>query len=393
MTPAARIAAAITILDSYVAGQPAEQALTNWARASRYAGSKDRAAVRDHVYDALRCRRSFGARGGSDTGRGLMIGMLLDAKQDPAAIFTGLAYGPGELTPDEIKLMSDSDLDSNLDVNVKLDVPQWLAPVLRDDLGVHYETVMELLRHRAPLFLRVNRLLSTRDQAVAALAQDQIVVVPHPLADTALQVLENPRRVRMSTAYAQGLVEIQDAASQHIIQALPLAAGDNVLDYCAGGGGKSLALAARGVASVTAHDAQVSRMADLPTRAKRAGAHIDICTQTSALKPSGFDLVLCDVPCSGSGAWRRTPDAKWSLTADRLRTLNETQSEILKMASDLVAPKGRLAYATCSILSCENGDRVNLFLAENPGWQLEQSCQLTPADGGDGFFASVLTRV
>lgn len=381
MTPAARIAAAIEVLDLWLYGEPAERALTNWARANRFAGSGDRAAIRDHVYDAIRCRRSFAALGGAATGRGLMLGGVRAAGADPEAVFTGEGHAPPPLTEAESVAPAPPD-----DPLVALDCPDWLAPALRDSLGAGFAPVMAALRQRAAVHLRVNLARGTRAAAAARLEAEGIATRPHPLSPTALEVTGNARRVKTSGAYAEGLVELQDAASQAVVDALvPLAPGARVLDYCAGGGGKALALAARG-ADVVAHDADPRRMADLPARADRAGAAI-ACLATDDLAAAGpFDLVLVDAPCSGSGAWRRQPEAKWRLDAARLAELTALQARILDAAAGLVAPGGRLAYATCSLLAAENEAAATDFLARSSGWHLLGTRRLTPLDGGDGFF-------
>ena len=383
MTPAARVAAAIGVLDRVLGGEAAEKALTNWARANRYAGSGDRAAVRDHVFDALRCRRSFAALGGAETGRGLMIGALRAEARDPAEVFTGEGYAPPPLTDGETGEVRD-----DLPEAVRLDVPDWLAPALRSGLGEAFAPVMEVLRHRAPVFVRANLLKTDRAGAAAALAADGIETAPHPLAETALEVVAGARKLRNAEAYRTGLVELQDAASQAVIEALGPVSGQRVLDYCAGGGGKSLALAALG-ARVSAHDADPGRMADLPARAERAGADI---ARVDRPAPGAWDLVLADAPCSGSGAWRRQPEAKWRLTAGRLKDLTGIQAEILDTAKTCVASGGRLAYATCSILDAENNDQVTAFLARNPGWRVETTRPFLPTKGGDGFFLATFAR-
>lgn len=385
MTPAARIAAAIGILDDVLAGGAAERLLTGWGRRNRFAGSADRAAIRDHVFDALRCRRSFGWLGGADTGRGLMLGALRSAGLEPGrVVFTGEGYGPDPIGPDEQPL---GDL-ADAPVPVQLDMPDWLMPELARSLGDDLAPVAQALRQRAPVFLRVNLARAGRGLAASALAAENIQTVPHDLSPTALLVTGNARRVRNSGAYRDGLVELQDAASQAVVDALP--AADRVLDYCAGGGGKSLALAARG-AAVTAHDAAPARMHDIPTRAARAGAVITTVTSKELPQQSPFDLVLCDAPCSGSGAWRRSPHAKWLLTPGDLRQLCDRQSEILEQARRFVAPGGVLAYATCSLLRAENHDRIARFLSRNPGWSQSRARQFTPRDGGDGFYMTCLT--
>lgn len=389
MTPGARIAAAAELLDRIRAGAPAEQALTSWARANRFAGSGDRAAIRDHVFDALRCRRSFAAFGGADTGRGLMLGALRAAGRDPAALFTGEGHAPAALTDSEIAHLANPLPD---EAEIPPDLPDWLLPRFHDSLGAEFPAVLAALRQRAPVFLRVNLARLGRDAAIARLAAEGIGAVPHPLANSALQVTENARKIQSSTCYAEGLVELQDAASQAVVDLLPLRPGMRVLDYCAGGGGKTLAMAARVPLALFAHDADQGRMADLPARAARAGVRVDRLATAALPKAGPFDLVLTDVPCSGSGSWRRAPEAKWRLTPARLAELCATQSAILREAARLVAPGGVLAYATCSLLAEENRAQVDRFLAETAGWQLVQDRRLTPVDGGDGFYGAILAR-
>lgn len=378
MTPAARLSAAIAVLERWLGGMPAEQALVNWARGSRYAGSGDRAAVRDLVFDAIRCRRSFAALGGAESGRGLILGGLRAAGVDPEPLFTGIGHAPAPVTETAREA---SELEA-------LDCPDWLAPRLRAALGGDFAGVMEALRHRAPIFLRVNR--ASLDEARALLREDGIEAEPHPLAPTALQVTSGARKVQASRAYQQGVVELQDAASQAVVQALPLEDGQTVLDFCAGGGGKALAMAARARLRIAAHDSDPNRMRDLPARAARAGARITRLGTPEALA-GRYDLVLADVPCSGSGSWRRAPEAKWALTEARLAELVALQAQIL----DRVAPvaRGVLAYATCSLLVEENGAQIDAFLQRHDGWERIGEIRLTPLDGGDGFHLSMLRRI
>ncbi|MDH2325949.1 RsmB/NOP family class I SAM-dependent RNA methyltransferase [Cereibacter sp. SYSU M97828] len=378
MTPAARLSAAISVLERWLAGVPAEQALINWARGSRYAGSGDRAAVRDLVFDAIRCRRSFAALGGAETGRGLILGGLRAAGTDPAPLFTGIGHAPAPATEEP---REPSDLEA-------LDCPEWLAPRLRDALGPDFAGVMEALRHRAPVFLRVAR--GSVPEVRVMLAEDGVTTEPHPLAERALKVTSGARKVQTSRAWQEGVVELQDAASQAVVDALPLEDGQTVLDFCAGGGGKSLAMAARARLRISAHDADPNRMRDLPVRAARAGVRISRVSTADALDER-YDLVLADVPCTGSGSWRRSPEGKWSLTEARLEELLGIQAEIL----DVVAPLSRdwLAYATCSLLHEENGAQIDAFMSRHDGWERVREIRLTPLDGGDGFHLSLLRRI
>jgi 16S rRNA (cytosine967-C5)-methyltransferase len=382
MTPAARLQAAIEILDEVLDGAPAERALTRWARSSRFAGSKDRAAVRDHVFDALRQRDSFAWLGGGLTGRGLILGAVRARSDDPSAVFSGQGYGPAPVNADEIAAFRD--LHDAPDA-VQLDLPDWMVPLFTDSLGPSWRDVAQMLRHRAPVDLRVNTLRCDALAATEALARDGIATQPVPGVSTALRVTEGARQVARSAAYLDGRVEIQDASSQAAVLACAPLNGVRVLDYCAGGGGKALALAALTGAPVHVHDIDPARMRDIPTRATRAGA---ACPQWDG--NGAFELVFVDAPCSGSGSWRRSPDAKWRLTHDRLAELQALQAKVLSNASAHVMPGGRLAYATCSIFASENEAQVSAFLADRPGWTLNSQQRFDPRCGGDGFFIAIL---
>lgn len=386
MTPAARVQAAIEVLDRIISGDAAEKALTTWARGARYAGSKDRAAVRDHVFDVLRCWRSCAALGGGDDGRALMLGLLRAQGGDVPAMFSGEGHAPEPLTDTE---MAAGEAPQGA---AALDLPEWLWPLWQSSLGDQAEATALAQRTRADVFLRVNLAAATVDEATTVLAEDGIVTQPHPLSPTAMRVVENARRVHQNRAYQDGLVELQDAASQALVDRLPLPEGGRVLDYCAGGGGKSLAMAALCRAQYYAHDIDVRRMKDLPDRAERAGARVQLLSPTELKAAGQFDLVLCDAPCSGSGSWRRAPEGKWLLSEERLHDLCDIQSEILDKAKDLVAAGGVLAYATCSVLSAENQDQSLKFVSENPDWQQLDQVQFLPEDGGDGFYCAVFKR-
>ena len=391
MTPGARVAAAIEVLDAALAGAPAERELTSWARRSRFAGSGDRAAVRDHVYGALRRRRSLAALAGQKddaaTGRGLMLGACFADGIEPATLFTGQGHAPAPPSPQE---SASRLIDDPL---AALDCPAWLADDLRASLGAGFAPVMAALRHRAPVHLRANLARTDRDGARAALSTAGIECRDHPLSPSALEVVSGARRVQSSGPYADGLVELQDASSQAIVDALPLPEGGRVLDLCAGGGGKALAMAARAPGlAISAHDIDPGRMADLPARAARAGAALRLVDPGALPDQPPFDGVLADAPCSGSGAWRRQPQARWTLDADRLSRLVATQDGVLDTAAGHVAPGGWLAYATCSLLRRENEDRVAAFLARHAGWQVARQLRLDPRQGGDGFFLSLLRR-
>jgi 16S rRNA (cytosine967-C5)-methyltransferase len=385
MTPGARIAAAIEILDLILVGSTPEKALTGWGRTHRFAGSKDRAAIRDHVFGALRCRASFAWLGGAVTGRGIMLGATAFAgTQD--ALFNGEGHAPAARLAEET--LGDISIAPR---HVALDTPEWLLPYFDAALGDEADTVLKLMQARAGVFLRVNVLKATPEQAADALASDGIVTASVKNMSSALQVIENERRVVQSTAYLNGLVELQDTSSQAAIEVLGIKPSLRVLDLCAGGGGKALAMAAFG-ADVTAHDIDPRRMVDLTPRAQRAGANIATFATADLASCDPFDLVLCDAPCSGSGTWRRTPSAKWSLTPQRLFDLTQMQDEVLDTAAGLIRAGGILAYATCSIFEVENKTRIQSFLARNSSYSSDFSRLTTPHETGDGFYLSVLRR-
>ena len=380
MTPAARVSAAIEVLDRILLGQAAEFALTNWGRANRYAGSGDRNAVRDHVFAALRCRSSYAALGGGLTGRGLMLGAVRASDQEVAAIFSGEAYAPAVVMAEPALQPQGYDA---------LDCPAWLGPGLQTALGDDFAAVMRALQARAPVFVRVNLAKTNRDSAQAALAQDGIETTPVNWVKTALEVIGNARKIQTSQAYLTGLIELQDASSQAVIESLYLTPGAKVLDYCAGGGGKTLALAAKG-AKVWAHDAYPARMADLALRSTRAGVRVMITQNPIETKP--YDVILTDVPCSGSGSWRRDPAGKWALTQARLAELTQIQADILDSVAPLVRHGGTLAYSTCSLLTEENQAQIDAFLARTPGFTQKTARRFSPLTGGDGFFLATLIR-
>ncbi|WP_050528191.1 RsmB/NOP family class I SAM-dependent RNA methyltransferase [Pseudorhodobacter aquimaris] len=387
MTPAARINAAIELLDLIQSGELADRALASWGRNNRYAGSKDRAAIADIIYDVLRNKQSFSALGGGGSGRALLLGYVRASGQDPETIFGADRYAPPKLADDELASggLSGSCGENN-------DFPDWLWPELLRSYGDKAVAIAQALKSRAPVYLRANLAKLDRDHAIAALGQEGIIAQSSPLSPSAVQVLEGERKIRTSTLFQNGGVELQDASSQAVADLVPLQAGQKLLDFCAGAGGKVLAVAGRVRADFYAHDVDTGRMKDLQPRASRAGASVKQVSIEDVKEESQFDTVLADAPCSGSGSWRRDPQGKWLLSQEKLDQLIRLQHEILDQVSTFVGPQGHLVYATCSLFQVENERQIERFLDRNKDFSLVSDHHFTPLEGGDGFYCAVLVR-
>lgn len=390
MTPAARYQAAIEVLDAVLAGQNPEPALRAWGRSARFAGSKDRAAISDHVYDVLRNRGRAAALAARDvdaaTGRDLILGLLHLQGISPADVFGQMPYGPAALRADEPAL------PASVLPDIRYDTPAWLHDQLSADLGADLPTILSAMAQRAPSYLRVNIAKTDRAGAIMALAQAGIAAHPEPRCETALELGEGARKLTQSLPYQQGLVEVQDLSVQMAMAQIEWPKKGRILDYCAGAGGKSLAIAAQSAADITVHDKFPKRMADLAARAARAGMRYHSRTDQELDADGPFDLVLLDVPCSGSGTWRRDPMARWRTTPDFLNDLCALQAQIMDRAVALCAVEGRIIHMTCSLLSAENEAAVRAFLQRHPQFDLVQSCRFDPISASDGFFFAEFIR-
>lgn len=392
MTPSARVQAAIELLDGIVAsardgGAAADTLIARYFKTRRYAGSKDRRAVRELVYAAI---RRAGERPAS--GRAALLGLAAD-RPDLEALFDGSAHGPAPAGKSEPMAAAGV-------------VPAWLAEKLLRSISADE---LPALLERAPLDLRVNRMRASRD---AVLAQ-----IPEATAgEHAPDALRLPEgfAVENLPAWDQGLIEIQDEGSQLVALACGVSSGMTVVDLCAGAGGKTLALAAAmgGQGRLIACDVDRGRLSRLAPRAARAGADgiearlLDPGREAAALADLGgaADVVLVDAPCSGTGTWRRNPEARWRVTPERLDRQTQLQRHIVDLAAPLVRPGGRLVYAVCSLLAEEGADQIAAFMERNPGWRIEPDAVgigraqgggrlLTPAsDRTDGFFIARLAR-
>ena len=378
MTPAARLSAAIEVLEAIQSQhRPAVDALKDWGLARRFAGSKDRASVASLVYDALRGRASAAWAMDADSPRAVLLGSLrmtraMDA-QAIAALCDGANHAPAALSEQErVRLERPDPLESAPD-HVRGDYPEWLAAAFTDAFGARAVEAGRSLAQRAPLDLRVNTLKASREKALAALAHLSAQVTP--LSPWGLRLPlgpdgRNPALVA-EPAYVKGRVEIQDEGSQLAALLTGAKPGCQALDLCAGGGGKSLALAAmmanRG--QIYATDSDGRRLAASFARLERAGVrNVQVRAPRGAEDvvadlEARCDVVLVDAPCTGSGAWRRNPDAKWRIRPTALEQRIAQQDAALARGARFVKPGGLLLYATCSVFRVENEERISAFLS------------------------------
>jgi 16S rRNA (cytosine967-C5)-methyltransferase len=376
VTPAARLQAAIEVLDRIASSrQPADQVLKAWGTHNRYAGSKDRRAIADRVYACLR-------RGGQD-GRGAVLASLRAddglAAEAIAALFTGQGHAPAPMTPEEAAGLEVPSQPAGL--------PAFLEAQLGRGFGAAWaEEARALLSDRAPLNLRINTLKSDFHTVVGALREAGLTIEPTHLSGIGLKLDESPHLSSMEL-FKTGGFEVQDEGSQIAAWLLGVKPGETVVDYCAGGGGKTLALgqALRGRGRLVACDLNPRRLDAIRPRLARAGVAADL----RRVGPTGdpmtdlvakADRVLVDAPCSGSGTWRRRPEEAWRLTAEELKRLHAVQIDILARASVLVRPGGRLAYVTCSVLPTENGDVAQSFAATHADFRPFPVAEAAKAD-------------
>ncbi len=435
MTPGARLAAAIDILDQLHAEKlPADAVAEKYFRSRRYAGSKDRRAVTERVFSVLRHRARLDwwcARIDESLRPGGRPRVLADlaladglGKTEIAELFSGEGYAPAALTARETKLL---DGFTGQQINhadmpdfVAHEFPAWIAGSLRDLYGERLGEEMDALNGQAPLDLRVNTLQGDCARALTLLKNDKIDADPTPYSPVGLRV-HCRANLANTTAYKGGFVEVQDEGSQLLALVTGARPGMKVIDFCAGAGGKTLAMAAamKDQGEIIACDVDAKRLKPITARLKRARVSI---AETRLLMVGGdpwlrdhensADVVFADVPCSGSGRWRRRPGARWQFSGRDLLDLVKIQQRIITEVVRLVKPGGRLVYATCSILTEENERQVDRLLDWFPGeyrvvpiaeaWAdaLGSDCpcqgpylRLTPArHGTDGFFAAVLER-
>jgi 16S rRNA (cytosine967-C5)-methyltransferase len=431
MTPSARLSAAIEVFSDIEARRrPAADVLKDWGLSHRFAGSGDRAAIAGLVYDALRRKSSAAWLMGEASARAVLIGMLrrergLDAAAI-AALCSGARYAPAPLThAEETALAADAVADAP--PHVAGDYPEWLDPQLARVFGDERAAEGAALSSRAPLDLRVNTLAGTREDALPKLAHLGAEAARWSPVGLRIRLGADAKSpaIHAEPAFLKGQIEIQDEGSQLAALLSGAKPGEQVVDLCAGAGGKTLALAAamenRG--QIYATDTDKRRLVAIHERIARSGArNIQVRTPKSvgdvlADLAGRADLVLIDSPCTGTGTWRRNPDAKWRIRPGALAVRLNEQEAVLERAVALVGPGGRIAYVTCSVLAEENGDQVRAFIGRHGDFSVEKPANVITglgeraylfaravliSDEGllmtprrtdtDGFFVSMLRR-
>ena len=431
MTPAARLSAAIELIETIDAQRvPAAKALKEWGTAHRYAGSGDRAAISGLVWDVLRRRASSAWIMDEDTPRARVLGMLkLERGLNVDAIATlcdGGRFAPAPLTDRERTALISRSLEE-APSHIAGDYPEWLDGYLAQSFGDERVAEATAMASRAPLDLRINTLKAKREKILSSLAY--LGAQPTPWSPIGLRIelgadARNPG-IHAEEDFIKGAIEVQDEGSQLAALLSGAKPGEQVIDLCAGAGGKTLALAAmmQGKGRLIATDHDKRQLAPIYERLSRAGVHnADIRAPKGDADPladirASADLVLIDAPCTGTGTWRRNPDAKWRMRPGALEIRLKDQAEALDRASGLVKPGGRIAYVTCSVLPAENGEQVRSFLARHEGFSIvpphetasvlwdkaedfekaalksAEGWLMTPRrTGTDGFFVSVLKK-
>ena len=429
MQPGAKVQAAIEVLTEIVErARPAPLVLADWGRTHRFAGSGDRAFIGNLVFDALRGKQSLSYLMGSDAPRAIVLAALRQewgaAIEEIAGFCSGEGFCPAPLSPDEERNLANDSL-SEAPPWVQGDYPEWLHPTFLEIFAERAIAEGRALAMRAPIDLRVNTLKAVREKVLKAFTRHGALPAPYSPIGVRLPPRQGGARspnVEADPAHGRGLFEVQDEGSQ--IAALLAGAGPRlqVADICAGAGGKTLAMAAQmqNTGQIYAYDSDAVRFRPIFERLKRAGARnvqtLPPGDETALDALEGhMDLVLIDAPCSGTGVWRRRPDAKWRLTAAQVSERVAAQAALLTRAAPLVKPEGTLAYITCSILPDENGKQIKAFMENNPSFSLIDANEraekvlsrrvtgranhnkpgllLTPGQHGtDGFYIALLRK-
>jgi 16S rRNA (cytosine967-C5)-methyltransferase len=421
------VAAAEVLADMAARHRPVAEALKDWGLSHRFAGSGDRAAIGNLVYDALRRKLSLSWRMGDETPLGLVTSVLLDGWGESEASLRekldGDRFAPELPSAQSFERFVCTNI-ANAPLHVQSDVPEWTLPVLQSLFGDEMVQECVAMTRRPPVDIRVNRLLSTREKVMAELPR-HVGALDSVFTEDGIRIPAGDKdyrqpNIQAEPAFQKGWFEIQDKGSQIVTLLAGVKPGQSVMDYCAGGGGKTLALASalQNKGQIFATDSDKVRLAPIFDRLKRAETrNVQVMAAKSDLSDlvGAMDCVLIDAPCTGAGTWRRRPDAKWRLSSGQLAQRVTEQAGILETAKVYVKPGGRLVYITCSLFPAENIEQIDRFIAENSNFSAlapaelvsstmpslplskthigENGLSLTPyRTDTDGFFISVLQR-
>lgn len=395
----------IALQDTFGGGFQADKVIERLFKKNKKLGARDRRFIAETTYDIIRYWRFLWTTLGANE-------PLLE--HDPLVRLVGgylllkhEAFKGGELPSwPEFRGLNYEDLQARAkkaseSIAVKESIPDWLYELGAKELGSEWNDILHALNEPAPVCMRANRLKTTRDELIKALAAEDIIATPAPETEDGV-ILAERKNVFTSLAFKAGLFEIQDGASQQVAPLVGAKPGERVIDACAGGGGKTLHLAAmmKNKGKIISMDVNERKLDSLRQRCTRAGVDIAEVRVIESLKTikrmeKTADRVLLDVPCTGLGVLRRNPDKKWKITPEEIDRLHLLQSEILTGYSEMVKTGGTLVYATCSCLPSENENQVKIFLATNPNsWELVAERKFRPGENGyDGFYAASLRRL
>lgn len=421
-----RLAAAIDIIDGLqTRRRPVSLALKEWGQQNRFAGSKDRAAIGNLVYDAMRKRSSHAHAMGADTGRALVLAVAVwDWKlssDDLNSAFETDNFAPDPITPDEKKILSAKIPNKDAPDHIGANLPEWLIPAFQKTFGKKWTKEAKALSNRPPLDMRVNTLKSTQEKALKSLERLEPALCE--IAPKGLRIApgiadSKTPNVQADEIYLKGGLEIQDEGSQIVALLAKAEPGQQVLDYCAGAGGKTMALAnsMKNKGQIFAYDSDRNRLKPIYDRLKRNGVrNVQVRAPVEGALENivgKMDKVIIDAPCTGTGTWRRHPDSKWRLTPEQLEKRIGEQAEILEQAAKFMQPEGEIIYITCSVLPQENAEQIEAFIkktglykaidmkarwteifpdaAQKPKFD-KFGLTLSPqATGTDGFYISIL---
>ena len=400
MQDISRAAAAINILDDYLKGYPLEKILKQWFKINRFAGSNDRRNIRDLVFDILRKRLilyyPFQINKYIETGRVLVLSYLFLYKKDSFSLedIKGNKYFSPPINNDEFIILNNiKRLVKKAPRYISLNCPEFLEEKLSQSLGNNFNVIMELFLKRAPVYLRINQNKINIKEAKIKLENQGILSEICPSSKYALKVLSGEKFIKNSSPYQLGEVELQDLSSQLTTELVQISSGKKILDFCAGSGGKALAIASRlrNKVDIFAYDINNLKYKNLNYRAKKAGANITILDSKQLIKYRNFfDIVFVDAPCSGTGTWRRDPKIKWELNDQKLSVLIKNQYSIVKQACSYLKNGGFLIYVVCSLLEDEGELIIRKYLLHHKNYSKIKSGIFHPINASDGFYFSVL---